>query len=398
MYFNAAAISQNGAMGAEPISKNGQSSKSQTSRGNWKLFAFFILSTSTFLLSSCSSPESDGIKAAQMKYDLQADYYKKSSSIAKEFIKERVQAYELYIGKFDSYAFTTRIDAREKINENLENIGLKEMESSQKLLEAARESEKKFFEYYETLRNKYATNKEKLEKFNYAGEHYQPKERVQLDDLSDYQNKLSDFQEKVESLILSIIPPKPDLEQMKNDLIGRTINNQTKGYPDWKINSLDELKDIETLNTNDNTTNNGYEYLLDIHQILQGEANKWGATMNIKYVLQKYDDRWKLVTFDSQMNIVRTSGKYDNCITSRLITEGGWGAPQRHIEFSNSCDVNILVSGELTQSSLGRRYSREFNIQVPANGKKILDHNVINQSTILYVNSYDINFIELAGL
>ena len=339
----------NKAMEPETISKNGRSSKSQTSTRNLKFFIFFILLTSVFALNSCSSPESDGIKAAKMKYNLQADYYNKSNAIAKELIKERVKAYELYSDKFDSFAFITRIDARKKLNENLEQIDSKERESFQKLQDAAHESEKKFSEYYETLRNKYATNKEKLEKFNYAGEHYQPKERVQSDDLSDYQNKLSDYQEKVKLLIQSIIPPKPDLERLKTDLIGRKIlwDMKEAGRYYWTMLSTEEFKTVdiqETENTNEN-------YLLDVFLLLRGEFIDYEANVTVQYILQQRDD-WYLNAFQSKDFKVIPSHKYENCISH------GWersGFMMSSYYVTNKCDFTLLIIGEMKPTTISAR-------------------------------------------
>ena len=94
------------------------------------VFCVFVL--------SCSSPESDGIKAAKMAYNYGKDYGKRSE----EIVKEQNKAYESYIKKFDSYSFKTRVDAREKLNEYLE----KPTESLQKLQVDAQEWEKKAYE------------------------------------------------------------------------------------------------------------------------------------------------------------------------------------------------------------------------------------------------------------
>lgn len=306
-----------------------------------------LIGMACIILSACSSPESDGIKAAKMKYDLQSDYYKKSIAIAKELMKERIKAYESYIGKFDSYAFVTRISARETLNEYLEKIESKERDSAQKLQEAARESDKKFFEYYETLRNKYATNKEKLEKFNYAGEHYKPKERVQQENLSDYQNKLSDYQEKVKSLIASIIPPKPDLERLKTDLIGRKIlwDMEEAGKYYWTLLSTEEFKTVdikETANTNEN-------YLLDVYLLLRGEFIDYEANVTVQYILQQHDD-WTFSMFQSKDFKVVPTNNYNNCISHGWERRSVFSIPDYKI--TNSCDYRLLVIGEVKSAAI----------------------------------------------
>ena len=87
--IEAAVANRSEAMEADTISKNGRSLKSQMSRINGKLFALFILSASTFVFSSCSSssPEKDGIKAAQKMCDCGKDIYVKAEKVTELYIK-----------------------------------------------------------------------------------------------------------------------------------------------------------------------------------------------------------------------------------------------------------------------------------------------------------------------
>jgi len=303
-------------------------------------YSIVLFGIACIIMTACSSPESDGIKAAKMKYDLQTEYYKKSHSLTKEISKERVKAYESYIGKFASFSFKTRTDAREKLNEFLEPVASKERESSQKLQEEAQESQKKFYEYYESLRNKYATNKEKLDKFDFAGEHYQPKERIQYEDISDLQRKLSEYQDNVKTLIVSIIPPKPDLARLKTDLIGRKIlwDMKEAGKYEWTLFSTEEFKtfDIKEI---DNTSD---IYSLDIYLLLRGEFIDYEANVSVQYILQQHED-WAFNMFQSIDFKVIPANDCSNCITHGW--EGGvfrW--PSYHI--TNKCDYRLLVIGE----------------------------------------------------
>ena len=109
----AGAVNQHCTMGADTISKNGRSSKSQMSRENRKLFILFILIVSTFVFSSCSSssPEKDGKKAA-------IELCKCEQELVDDFLKE----FSNFERKFSSYGFKTRTEAKEKSMEIVNSI------------------------------------------------------------------------------------------------------------------------------------------------------------------------------------------------------------------------------------------------------------------------------------
>lgn len=351
------------------------------SSGNYSRKVWFCLLSAGIMLSfaSCSSPEKDGIKAAKMAYNYRKDYDKKRIEIT----KEQNKAYETYIEKFHSFSFVTRVDAREKLTEYLEKSKI----SFQKLEEDAREWERNAQEYRNKLRSKYETNREKQEKFNYAYNNYRPKKSSS----NTPQEVYIDYHSRIRDLIITIIPPKPDVERLKNDINGRAIVNQTAGYSNWTINSLEDLKGLELLNT----TDNGKEIQFDTKLNLQ-RINQWDAKINVRYVLPDNEDWWKLETFNSQMNIVRT-GKYDKCLNARKTAKTGY---KDILELTNNCDVSIVVAGE-TQSTRGIGQTsdspwREFQILVNPNSKR--EYDVKSDSWLGGLNKYVIHFIEQGGL
>jgi len=354
------------------------------SRGDFFRIVWFCLFSASIMLSlaACSSPESDGIKAAKMMYSSQKEYTQKRNLI----IKEQNKAYETYVKKFDSYSFETRIEAREKLNEYIE----KAKESSQKLEEDSQELMNKAYEYRNKLASKYQTNRENEEKFSYAFNNYRPK----VISYEASQDAYTDYHSIIRDLIKTIIPPKPDIERLKNDLIGRRVTNQTTGYYNWIIDSLDELKGLELIST----TDNGKEVLFEAQLRLQ-RINQWDTNISVKYVLPDNEDWWKLETYNGQMDIVHTGGKYDSCIKTQWTGQGGFGIPARHIEFTNGCNVNLIITGELVRHSgfTGTSKNR-FNINVPANAKATLNHTTINSSQVLYVVSFEIDFVEQSEL
>jgi len=134
-----AAVSSSGAMEADTISKNGQSSKSQMSRRNilQKIYIVFLLFVSSFLL-SCSSAESDGIKAA----------------------KEHCKCNQINRQK--------REDLNKKYNEGKFSSDGQAMQELERISKEHSDCSKKAYEFENKLRNKYRTNKDKDEKFSYT--------------------------------------------------------------------------------------------------------------------------------------------------------------------------------------------------------------------------------------
>ena len=306
----------------DTILKNRQDLQSQTSIRYLKLLTLFVFLTSVFLLNSCSSPESDGIKAAKKYCDCINDSYKNTKN-----------AYELYIKQFASHSFKTRSEAREKLNEYLQKAN----DDSQKSFEKANI-------YRNELGSKYNTNKEKADKFQYAfdahGNAFRPNS---FDD--------SEYRKQIEGLIQTIIPPIPDLEKIKRDLIGSYINYEygvfyRNGgfYTNYPIEE-NNLKDIQIVNSNKESD----DCLIKAQLILQScdGGLKYEGIVNLNYVLPQYDD-WILKS--KEFNILKT-GKYDNCITCTIKQYSQrYGEINKlnkyYLEFTNHCDIRLLVGGK----------------------------------------------------
>ena len=272
-------------MEADTISKNGASSKSHTSRGFFlkmtqKHSIAFTVLVICLILSACSSssPEKDGVKVAQMMCDC----------FDAQVVNEK-NAYEAYIKNFGSYSFVTRIEAREKLSEVL-----------QKAREDSQECFNKAGAYGTELESKYLTYEENIEKFRYAfNAHrnaFSPKEVV----------RESDYSDRINSLVQTIIPPTPDLEQLTKDL--QSSNRHIYIYikdTQKRINLATQLfygfngwKEIKILNT----TENGDECLLLVYLNFVGGGPQYSS-------------------FDGNVNITYSLGTSDNWSMRRIETE-----------------------------------------------------------------------------
>ena len=340
------------------------------------VFAIVIcLTASVIVLSSCSSPERDGIRAARRMHQCDDDFSRRYIEIA----RERDRAHKLFISRFSSYAFESRVDAREKLNEYLASS----QQSLERLQERYRECSRRASEHRDRLRNRYRTNEERARQFDYAFNNYQPRRRENRSSRrnASQENRVN-YHSKVRELIQSIIPPAPNAERLKNDLVGRTINNQTSGFgfPNWRINSADELNGLEIINI----TPSGTTLTINARVSLQ-RNNLWDADISVVYVLPNYEDWWRLQTFTGQMNIVRTYG-YNDCITTSVHRNS-------NLAITNSCDVGLVVAGTVTRAGLFGPISDDFVVQIDGNSE------IASVGRFsMRINSYVIHFIERAGL
>ncbi len=315
---------------------------------------FFTFMIASLTLVSCSSPESDGIKAAEAKKECHDQFYQGMVDVTQNFIEN-----------FESYKFETRVDARQKSEVIIDKVAEK---VSQMELKADKE--------YRDLRSKYTSNAKELAEFEFA---YNSK--IQLDE--EQMPHGIPNQQQINALILTIIPPLPGNEKIEIDLIGRTLSEQPNGYhsSDWRwIIEPGEVRDLTIVNKKEYSN----ECLYELNLIVQDAAKKgasYQAKVNVNYVLREKDD-WEIEFLESkQMDIVKT-GKYDNSITVEK-TSGGWlYEGSFYLTFTNHSDVVLVVGGDALY-----RYDNQR--------KKFYENVRDNSSTrIGRIDEHEIHYIE----
>jgi hypothetical protein len=321
---------------------------------NYIAFASIVLCA---VFASCTSPESDGKKAAGKYCDCAEEYEKNLNEVSAKFTS-----------KFSSYDFTTRIEARaklEKLKNNAEN-------DYNKCYQKASEYETK-------IRNKYATNRESNQKFQYAY-------ATVLAALSFPPIMDESAFENCNKSILSIIPSIPDAEKIKKDFVGRTITKNGDDYRKtrkFQIESLEQIRDIQILTAKED----GDNYTVEIYLELASPISIYEVELIINYNLGTNDD-WTIEHIHPKRFETKVTGKYKDCITS---TFGNGGFMTKNLAITNHCDVALLVEGVLLTD-----YEREwlpFEQLVEANSQAF----VASWGNVLYTGSvadYKIQKIE----
>lgn len=181
----------------------------------------------------------------------------------KNWMEERIKINEYFIKSFEQYNFKNRKDARDKLEE-LNNPGYEEYS----------ECTEKATQNYNELRNKYIDKPKLLEKFDLT-------HTAQADNCDSKESQLSSLNEVIEDKILSIKIPEPDIENIKNDLLGRHMLG-------WNFDALSEFKEVKIVNTTQGSER--IEYTLDLK--LEGYLgnNKHDAQIIVFYT--KDYDNW----------------------------------------------------------------------------------------------------------
>ncbi len=315
-----------------------------------------LILLSLCLFVACSSPESDGTKAAQKYCDCENIRMDNTHRVYQEFLQD-----------FSSYNFTSRVEARDKIAELEKEI---EVEYAANIKEAD--------DFYQEISKKYLTDFEKFPQFEYAFKQYY-NANIEVDD-----SQLSVLLNQINRQIAVIIPQPPSADKMKKDLIGRTIKEQEGGYHkygwQWIIEE-GEIKELDVIEKHSQGDKQMYKLRIVVQQ---PEGAAYEAVVNVTYQLLETDDDWSIEYMESlEVNIVKT-GRYNNCIKHEIVA-GGWLFYRNPLQLINMCDVGLQVGGRIRN---GNDWEK-FVINVESNETKS-----VNFGSYREVHEYIIDFIE----
>ncbi len=271
------------------------------------------------ILTSCSSPESDGEKQAQEECELWDNY-----------VQNTITAYTNFVKEFGSKNYQTRKEAREELNNRINEV---ESHLDSKLDELNAK--------YNALLEKYGEDRDETEALSRA---YNRVIGAYAMDTTG----LAGLRSQAYGRILTIIPPEPDKDKLEKDLIGRQVRSLPGGYLNerwrWTIKAGD-IKDLQIVEVrNLDAHNKKYS----VEMTLQSEGAAYKTSGMVYYVLDDRDD-WEIDMLEPyEVEVIRT-GRYDSSITVNISAY----IMGKYLSIRNNSDAALLVGYQILDSYRG---------------------------------------------
>ena len=298
-------------------------------------------SSSNEMIQAPEDPEKAGIYMADKWHKYDMDYVNSVNSEISSFLSG--------VSKY-----STRVEARNAYKKIFENAELERARKRQTL-----EAE------YMKLENKYSEDRNKYETFFATYDAQMRKNgEVELD--------TTGIGKRINSAILTIIPPVPNAEKIKKDLVGQTWYDVPTGYFEKGTIEPDEIQGIEIVSSG-SPRNTKY----DVNVVLTLQKNVNSVTYKIDadlvYLLGDYDD-WKLESIKTNKVSVKPTTDYVSYITKTDIYDRYY--------LNNTSSMALLV-GITVIPSYGESYKKAVTIS--GNSDYFIDY---------YVKEIRIDFVE----
>lgn len=295
----------------------------------------------TFL--SCNSPKNDGERIAEM--------YNKSVS---DFIDEREKTFDGFISDFESYNFSSRVEARNEIESAIDKL-VSDYDNDRASADYA----------YEKLAREYSGDFDKYNEFI-------TEFKQSLDKDNDINKILKEvyYNPDIDRLIYTIIPNRPDEEKVKKDLKGRTIEGNNYANIKWLI-AEGEIKELNILDVKKEKE----DYIYDISLVVQEYGGALKGHIVVRYELGTHDDWTIQGVLSKELDYVIT-GKYNDYIETKVEVSGLW--------VKNNYDRPLAVGGMAFKSYSNSWY--KFYCVIPGNDTDRVAWSMID---------YKIDFVEL---
>jgi hypothetical protein len=156
---------------------------------------------------------------------------------------------------------------------------------------------------------------------------------------------------------------EPDIQQIKLDLIGKTIVEPTHELyrSEFKINSKKNIVDVVTKSKRQNENQYMYQSVLT----LTDQVNTYQADVVIKYLLK--NNEWSFDFLECKNLDIIPTENFNSCI---VVKKERYSFSE-HLFMYNNCDVALIAEGRIYAwtSDGSKREWQYFAIEVPANGK-----------------------------
>lgn len=286
------------------------------------------------LLISCSSPESDGRKAARNENRCAENCIESAQKLESDFVNH-----------FNPKDYSFRSQAVEEYKKQFKKIG----EDYYRDIDAAKIQKSK-------LKGKYSSDYKKMDRFEAA---YIEEKDNDLSASALLSLKEDAIPSAVIASINGIIPPKPDSEIIKANLVGHSLSEgfeKDNSYfsEKWRLD-IDENVVIKELAVEEMQNDDSREYSFIASMVLQKDYLSFNTRAQIYYVLPDGED-WKIDFVKSLGIRIMQTHKYDDCIRCE-IDEDGWGGTKA-LFITNTSEVQLLVIGQVVAGSQKRNFNQ----------------------------------------
>lgn len=160
--------------------------------------------------------------------------------------------------------------------------------------------------------------------------------------------------------------PLPTKEKISKDLIGRKLSEGIdNGYfgPNWGWTvEAGEICDLRILSKK--VANDYCSFIITMTLQSQSSLTKYHATVQVDYSL--YNKQWKISLVKSKGIIIVKTGRYLDCISTK-IDDDGWGGVNC-LKIKNNTDSSLIVGGVVLTNE-----SHEWHkFSVIINGLKVM--------------------------
>ena len=285
---------------------------------------------------ACSSPENDGIDAANRFKECDDNY-----------VENLTKAFAKFVENFDDYDFTTRVEARQKIESIIDD-------ENERYNKEIKNAEKQYLE----LKKKYMKDREKSTSFEYA--YQQQMAIVKQETLHDLPS-----QEIINEKILTIIPPKPEADKIQVDLIGRRFVDKPDGYFSGRkfIITEGEVENLEIRSAADEKGRYKINAIVTLREHTGGVA--FLVDLDILYMLGTADD-WAIdgVSANS-INILKENTELLRQYI-KIEPDNSWSD---HYYIVNYSDALLLIAGTRYYITFNGYIWEKFSIEVAGNDR-----------------------------
>lgn len=310
---------------------------------------------------SCSSPENEGKRLAQQMNECAENYLKEKQVVETDFVN-----------RFNTSDYSTRTEALEAYDQALIEV-----------LDAYNACHDDLAVQKSEIAGQYANDYRKMAAFETA---YGNSLDSELSDRLFDALTETEYPAAVLAQVRTIIPAKPNANQIQKDLVGHQLyegfEKESCWFREdycWKIGEYE----IRNFQIDEVLRDDAKEYVIIASMRLENEINAFDARAKISYVLPEVED-WKIEFVKSMgVTIVKTH-KYDDLV-SYEIKDDGWGGIDA-LFITNKSEIELGVGVEVVADGTRKR----FAVRVSPNKK--------SQVGGLFgggnVTSYEVEFVE----